>query len=172
MNEKIDRIHRFIDDIISENGEQGEERTYGTISKLQIVKIDVLEEERESPIGYGDNKEATIYVRNYGKYYRLEIIPISWLGFVPRPRYNKELPQVEQGIVPFFLCKEAKKDAEKSISLGNMHPGKFITKASTHGNKEIAVYQMKQGIVYCTDVTETTKRAHDNFFNGRSCRVK
>lgn len=160
VNGKVKWIHGIIDRLL----EKKEPVILpGTTPKLEIVgDLNIIHEE---PIGYGNNRQAVVYIRNFGIYQRIEIIPISWLGREIPPQYDKQIPVIEEGITSLFLCKQARKDVEAGLKGQKMDPWKYITRASTSKRGEIQPFQMKQGIVYCTHIEKATQAYYARFFN-------
>jgi len=129
------------------------------------IKAQPASRSKISAMSTGDNK--IVYFENYGKKYRALVAPIASLPEKPGEQYDGKfrgnLPSWVMGV---FLCKNARKDVDRSIAMGGKNPADFVTPATEQSQKRFGgdPQEMRQGFVYCVQLYAAKHAAYIGFF--------
>jgi hypothetical protein len=144
--------------------------------KKQDVKVQV-HQEPESPVAKfvppkkkSDGKlgDVVSYFENYGKKYRAIIASISAIPKKPEPQFDgKFRSEIPDWLMPVFLCKNARKDVERSLEMQEKKPADYITPATENSQKKFGggvAQDMRQGFIYCLHLATAKHSAYAGFF--------
>jgi len=144
--------------------------------KKQEMKLAVRNEQPENTVARfvplkkkSDGKlgDVVSYFENYGKKYRGIIVCISAIPKKPEPQFDGKFRGEMPGwLMPVFLCKNARKDVERSLEIHDKKPDDYITPATENSQKKFggAPQDMRQGFVYCIHLSIAKHSAFAGFF--------
>ena len=94
-----------------------------------------------------------LYPRNYGCLYMVDTVSLSFLSYVPPPKYNSNVLYMT-GYQAVLLYARGKVDAARCLRKRNINLHVYMLDAAVHGEWK---HKLNQGIIFATNTKDITQ---------------